>query len=196
MTPRADAIRTARDWWDRKPVFIDTETTGLKGAHEVCELAVIEHEGAVLTDSLIRPTIPITREAADVHGITNAMVNPAPSFKDIWPSLQAALAGRLVVIYNLDFDLPRLVQSARANGLDATWLTQAPQHGESPWRCAMKLYAQFHGEWNRYHGNYRWHRLGDAARHCGITLPPDLHRARADAELTRRIVSYMAQQAK
>jgi hypothetical protein len=59
----------------------------------------------------------------------------------------------------------------------------------------MELYSAFYGDWNDYHGNYRWQRLANAVRQCGITLPAGIHRAHADAEMTRQIVAYMAAQA-
>ena len=56
----------------------------------------------------------------------------------------------------------------------------------------MKLYARFFGQWSDYWRNYKWQKLGEAALHCGLELPKDLHRARADAELARQVVFYMA----
>ena len=191
MTARAEAIHAAHGWLSQKPLFLDTETTGLKDWDEVCEVAVVDHDGAALMNTLIRPTRPISRSAANVHGISDAMVSRSPSFKDIWPTLRELVTGRLVVIYNLDYDLPRLIQSARANRIDTQWLAQALTR-EPGWHCAMKLYAQFYGEWDRYRGQYRWQKLGDAAGQCRIQLPRDLHRAHADADLARRVVMHMA----
>jgi DNA polymerase III epsilon subunit-like protein len=62
---------------------------------------------------------------------------------------------------------------------------------ENRWYCAMELYAFYYGDWDNYHGKYRWQRLSKAAMQCGIELQ-DTHRALADAELTRRIVLHMA----
>ena len=49
-------------------------------------------------------------------------------------------------------------------------------------------------EWNDYHQSFRWQKLNFAARHFGIPIPPDLHRARADTELTRLVMLEMAKQ--
>jgi DNA polymerase III epsilon subunit-like protein len=56
----------------------------------------------------------------------------------------------------------------------------------------MKLYALFHGEWIEKYLSYKCYKLKRAALDCGIKIPPNLHRARVDAELTRQVVMYMA----
>jgi len=190
MSARTDAIRTAQNWLAHKPIFIDTETTGLNDQDEICDLAVIDYEGAVLLNSLVRPTIPISAAARAVHHINDAMVKTAPTLADLWGQVRELLLERLVVIYNLDYDWPRLIQSAQANKVETRWLRQAVNSAPG-WHCAMKLYAQFYGRRGSY-GGYRWQKLEQAARQCGLRLPASLHRACADAELTRQVVRHMA----
>ena len=57
----------------------------------------------------------------------------------------------------------------------------------------MKLYAQFYGQWNPRHGNYRWQSLDQAGEQCGIPLQ-NSHRAKDDTHLTRALLEYMAAQ--
>ncbi|MCX5250350.1 3'-5' exonuclease [Streptomyces sp. NBC_00201] len=52
---------------------------------------------------------PIPAEATAIHGITDAMVEGAPTFSEILPRLAEALAGRRIVIYNRDYDTGRLL---------------------------------------------------------------------------------------
>lgn len=181
MTP----AETAHEWLMARPLFLDTETTGLDFP-EACEIAVVDTDGAVLLNSLVRPKSTIERGAQMVHGITPAMVADAPTFDLLWPKLNVLLADRLVVIYNANFDLDVIANSQSARGVVAG---RACINGV----CAMKLYALFHGEWNDYRQSYRWQKLNRAIAQCGITLP-DLHRALADAEACRRLVHYMAAQ--
>lgn len=179
----AAAVRTARHWLAREPLFLDSETTDLYG--QVCELAILRVDGRALYSSLIKPTIPISREAWAVHHISQEMVEHAPGFGDVDGALRAVLHDKLVVIYNAEFDVSVLDNSARACGVPP--LVFAPV-------CAMQLYAQFFGERNHRHGGYKWQRLEAAAQQCRITVPAGLHRARADAELCRQIVLHMAAQ--
>ncbi|MFB6287159.1 MAG: 3'-5' exonuclease, partial [Candidatus Bipolaricaulia bacterium] len=51
--------QTARQWLDRAPLFLDTETTGIDERAEICEIAVVAADGTSLVDTLVRPTGPI-----------------------------------------------------------------------------------------------------------------------------------------
>jgi hypothetical protein len=62
-------------------------------------------------------------------------------------------------------------------------------HGQ---KCAQQLYARFYGQWRARHRSYRWQSRSDAARPCGLPVPPNLHRAVGEAELTRQGSRYIA----
>ena len=49
---RRGAIFGARRLLEADPLILDTETTGLDENAEICELAIITHEGKVVVDSL------------------------------------------------------------------------------------------------------------------------------------------------
>lgn len=178
------AIQAGRKILESRPVYLDTETTGLDWRAEVVEVCVLDHDGRVLVDSLVRPTTPIPPEATRVHGIVDAMVRPAPTWAELWPQVAGALEGRTVAIYNADFDLKMIAQSHRRHGL--AW-----QAGYLRAECLMKLYARFYGQVNPAYGTFRWQPLADAARQCGIALP-NAHRARDDALLARAVLEHMA----
>jgi len=178
------AIKTAQQWLSQEPLYLDTETTGLDDRAEICDIAVVDHTGNVLLDTLVRPKRPIPAAATTVHGISNSDVAAAPTFADILPKLHRLVDGRLVIIYNAQYDTRMLVQSAKSRDIKSI--------PASDWVCAMELYAKFYGDWSNYRQAYTWQKLGNAARQCGIQLPDNLHRATADAELTRLVVQYIA----
>lgn len=168
-----------------RPLFLDTETTGLGRDAEVCQIAIVDYDGDVLLDTLVHPTRPIPPDATAIHHITNAMVVAAPTFAEIMPTLYGLLDCRNVVIYNADYDVRVLHQSARAHGL--------PFEPRAKFHCAMIAYAEFHGEWDDYRGSYRWIKLGNALYSQGIDATGVvLHTAMADAEMTRRLVRKIA----
>ncbi len=115
MDPRERLQRIARAWLARRPLYLDTETTGLGRDDEIVEIAILEHDGTPLIDTRLRPRKPIPPEATRVHGIGPLDVQHAPA----WPAMQqavcAALHGRALVIYNANFDLRMLVQTARVS---------------------------------------------------------------------------------
>lgn len=179
------AIRDARAWLAQKPLYLDTETTGLSNFDEIIDLALIDSDGTELINTLIRPTVPIHAKATEVHHISNEDIVDAPGFNEIMINLVKLTEDRLVLIYNTDFDQRMLRQSAAAYKLKKPCVF-CKVH------CAMKLYAQFFGEWNNHHQNYKWQSQANAAEQLGLNVPADLHRAAADAQLCRQIVEAMA----
>ena len=184
---RLEAIQLAQKWITKNPVYIDTETTGMGQNDEIVEISVIDHDGSVLVDSLIKPVGKISPGANAIHGITDKMVKNAPRWEEIWRQVEKVIANRVVGIYNADFDLRMIRQSHERN-----WLRWSYPIG-SEFFCIMKLYAQFYGQWNPRYGNYRWQTLDRAGAQCGISLP-NSHRAKDDTLLSRAILKYIATQ--
>jgi DNA polymerase-3 subunit epsilon len=185
VTPslRQRSIDTARAILDRNPVYLDTETTGLGNEDEIVEVSVVDSDGSSLLTTLVKPTRPIPPDATAIHGITDADVQSARPWPIVWPELRGVLFGRLIVIYNQDFDL-RMIQQTHARY-------------RLPWRDRLltfdllKLYSEFRGEWDPRRRSYRYQSLDAAGKQCGIQLP-NAHRAEADTLLTRALLIYMA----
>ncbi len=181
---RNQAILQARRYWQQRPLFLDTETTGkYPNTAEIVEISIVDHEGAVLLDTLVKPRKRIPAEVIAIHGITDDMVRGAPSWPDIWPSVERLIAGRQVGIYNAAYDVPVMQGCHSRAGL--AWEPQC-----ATFFCVMKLYTQFRGEPGLY-GDYRWHRLEDAGRQCRVDLP-NCHRALPDSLLARAILAHVA----
>lgn len=186
-----DAVRRqARAWLEANALLLDTETTGLGDDAEVVELAVIDCAGAVLLDTLVRPSGPVPAEAAAIHGITDAMLADAPTWSEIHARFCDLVEGRQVVIYSREFDTRVITQTARRYGLPA------PQGFDlvlDPGRihCAMQAYAEFRGEWSAEKGRYRWQKLSAAAQQQGVTVT-NAHRALGDCLMTLGLVRAMA----
>lgn len=181
---RRQAIEKAKSILASRPVFLDTETTGFEYPAEIVEITLIDHDGTTLLDSLVRPVRPIPADVTRVHGITNEMVQDAPTWAELWPQVVTILKDRPVGIYNADFDVKLMGLSHRAHHM--LW-TGAPF---KPF-CIMKLYAQFYGQVG-YRGGFRWQRLEDAGRQCRIAAYQNSHRAKEDTLLAREVLLYMA----
>ena len=182
--------RQARAWLAANALILDTETTGLGDDAEVVELAVIDCAGAVLLDTLVRPSGPVPAEAAAIHGITDAMLAEAPTWSEIHARFCDLVEGRQVVIYSREFDVRVINQTARRYGL------QAPQGFDlvldpGSIHCAMQAYAEFRGEWSAEKGQYRWQKLSAAAAQQGVTVT-NAHRALGDCLMTLGVVRAMA----
>lgn len=166
--------------------ILDTETTGLNDG-EICSIAIINKAGETLLNTLVKTAQPIPPAAMRIHGITNEMVFEAPTFPLLAVEIERLLSGRDVVVYNATYDRKMLHKSAERWGMDKIdWKTL------SPWHCAMEAFARFYGEWNEYHGNYKWQRLSTAARYFGLSTD-GAHDALADCLMTLGVIRGMAE---
>jgi len=184
-TLRQRSIETAKSILQNKPVYLDTETTGLTQNDEIVEISIIDDDGTPLAETLVKPSQPIPAAATAIHGITNEEVKSARAWPIVWPMVRSALFGRTVVIYNAEYDL-RLMQ-------------QSHERYRLPWKERLNafdmlmLYSEFRGERDERRNSYRYHSLESAGKQCGIPLP-NAHRATADVLLTRALLHYLAEQ--
>ena len=182
---RRAAIAQAQIELNKKLIYLDTETTGLNDLDQIVEICLLDHDGSLAFQSLVKPTVQIPAEATRIHHLTDALVSTAPTWPEVWQQVEAILTTRRIAIYNAEYDLRLMRQSHRAYGL--AWSTPVNHF------CVMKLYAQFRGEWNSRTRNYRWHSLDDARWQCSLDLP-NAHRAHADTLLARAVLHYVAAQ--
>jgi DNA polymerase-3 subunit epsilon len=180
MNYDADRAAAARWAWERlqqpDTLILDTETTGLDSRAEVVQVAVINLWGDVLLNRLVRPVGPIPLEASRIHGITLKTLEDAPPFGHVGVELRELLRNKTVLIYNAAYDTRVLRQSAAAVRLKADEFLPP-----ATFMCAMEQYSAWVGDWNDYHGNYRWQKL-----------PGGDHSALGDCQATRRILFKMA----
>ena len=103
-----------------RPIFYDTETTGIKAqSDEIIEIAAYDLENDTSFEALINPNRPIPPDATAVHNITDEMVADKPTFKEIGAQFAAFCSGDVVLIaHNNDgFDQPFLQHSFTRHGL-------------------------------------------------------------------------------
>ncbi len=94
--------------WLPDLVFLDIETTGATPLYDrITEIALIKIENGqktVIWQSLLNPELPIPRNITGLTGITNDMVQNAPTFKEIAGDLFSHLQGMVLVAHNCRFD--------------------------------------------------------------------------------------------
>ena len=157
---RVNAVKWAREQLTKDDwVILDTETTGLYDA-QIVEIAVIDCTGQTLLDTLLEPTIPIPPETTAIHGITDAMVATAPTFPEVYLRIDAALRDHRVFIYNSAFDIKILNYCCQLHSLPSLMLTKRSD-------CLMEWVAQWAGNWNYYHKDYRYVPLNGNHRALG-----------------------------
>jgi DNA polymerase-3 subunit epsilon len=189
-TDKVLAAEWARELLAGDFVVLDTETTGLNQdrADEPIQIAVISKDGEVLFDSLMKATIPIASGAARAHGITIDALTDAPDFGEIRAQLVEALAGKNLVIWNASYDSAILDNADAANDASLPALTSLYKNAG----CAMRWYAQFHGDWSDWHGSYTFQSLTNASKKLGLPVS-NAHSALGDCLMTLAVIKKMAE---
>ncbi len=105
----------------RPLVFIDLETTGINVASdrivEISSLKINPNGNEQWMTTLVNPGIPIPPKVTAIHGISDADVAEAPTFKEIAKNLTSFLEGCDLAGFNaMKFDIPVLAEEfLRAN---------------------------------------------------------------------------------
>ncbi|MBS1809540.1 MAG: 3'-5' exonuclease [Acidobacteria bacterium] len=154
-----------------KFVAIDFETADY-GPDSACSVALVRVEGNEIvakTQTLIRP--PRSRfQFTYIHGIKWEHVKNAPTFGEIWPTMEEFLQGAdHFVAHNASFDRGVLQACCTASGLSMPAL---------PFRCTVKLARQ---TWQ-----LPSNKLNLVCEH--LQIPLKHHDALSDAEACARIV--------
>jgi DNA polymerase III subunit epsilon len=167
---------------------LDAETTGLATHDEVIELAIVSGaSGEVLFSSLIQTQDPHRKALTTyVHGISREMLAHAPTFPQVWPTIEGILSQHAhVLVYNVTYDKRLLKATAQRYGYDLP---------SGYWSCLMEQYAEYFGDWNDYRQSYTWQKLEAACSRLGVQVNGDYHRATADALCTLGVLRTLAAQ--
>jgi DNA polymerase-3 subunit epsilon len=156
-------------------LVLDTETNGLGGdACELTEVGTVLVGGGELHDrfsSVVRTSAPLRRGIQRFTGITQAMVDAAPSLEDVLPEVRARLEGKVMVAHNAPFDRRVLRQAFERIGLE--WPNPPVLCTAALARAMLPL--------------QRERRLGALADALGIDVA-QVHRALPDAETCARVL--------
>jgi DNA polymerase-3 subunit epsilon len=178
-----------------------TETTGLGSNDEIIEVCLIDLDGTILLNTLIKPAISISDAASRIHGIYDQDVENAPFWEDVYEDFINIIKDKKVNIYNSEFDIKMLNRTSypcgfkTINHIDNKLSTKHRDLNKFifiNYHCVMLEYADIWGDYHEYYNNNRWQSLSDAAEQQSIDIS-DLttHRAYADCEITRRLLLKM-----
>lgn len=160
-------------------VVIDFETTGLDPStgDRVTEVAAIKvHQDRVVDSyqSLIKTGAYISKDIENLTGITNQMVETAPTAVIVMARLAVFLESFPLVAHNVAFD---------AKFLDAEF-SKARINRVNNFACSMKLAR-------RVYPNAPNYKLVTLLDYADIPIPSRLHRAMADATATLSLWQQM-----
>lgn len=152
-------------------VVLDTETTGLEPAEcEIIEIAAMKVENGEIKNifnQLLKPKKTISNEITRITGITNEVVEGAPSLEDVTVKFLKFIEGSTLVIHNAEFDLGFINQHIFA---------KRKRELKNKAVCTLKV--------SRYLlPALASHKLSSLAQHFGIKAN-NSHRALGDVETT------------
>lgn len=112
----------------RRPIaFLDLETTGINvSTDRIVEISVLKISPGGKQEWMstrVNPEIPIPPKSTAIHGITDADVADAPTFREIAKKLIAFLEGTDLAGYNaIKFDIPVLAEEFLRINMDFNFL--------------------------------------------------------------------------
>jgi len=104
-------------------ISLDLETTGLDISKDrIVQIACVKFniDGIIEEkNTLVNPGIPIPKEATEIHGITNEIVEDKPTFKQLAKSILSFIQDRTILTYNGNsFDIPLLYTEFNRAGIE------------------------------------------------------------------------------
>ena len=159
--------------------IVDIETTGgHASANGITEIAICIHNGNKVIErftTLINPKREIPVYITALTGITDEMVQAAPSFEEVAPDIYHLLNGKIFVAHNVNFDYSFVRHHLAAAGYDL----------QCNKLCTVRLGRKIIPGLPSYG-------LGKLCHHLGIENE-DRHRAMGDAEATAKLFSLLLQ---
>ncbi len=190
MNDRDRAIIWARETMEKDFVVLDFETTGLQvegpNPDEAVSLGLVSKSRKTLMDTLLCHSKRSSPDALRVHGHTWEETRKAPRLPAVWDEFKSHIDGKQILCYCVNnFDSKILVNICFAHGVPTLDLSRRTIQALGP-------FAMFYGDYDEYHGNYRWKRLTFAANFFGIPTE-GAHGSAADCLMTLRVVEAMAE---
>jgi len=107
----------------RPLAFFDLETTGLNIATDrIVEISIVKilpNGKKEVKTELVNPTIPISKESAEIHGITAEKIKDKPTFKELANNLESFIKDCDLAGFNSNrFDVPLLAEEFLRAGVD------------------------------------------------------------------------------
>ena len=163
-------------------ISFDLETTGLNpDKDKITEIAACRFINGEFTEeftTLINPGIPIPKNITALTGITNKMVEAAPSINDALPDFMKFIGSTPLVAQNINFDYNFINKNLQGSN---------SPFSEIPLYDTLSLARGFIYFYNSFS-------LGSLCDYYGIKIE-NAHRASADALCTGKLFVYLLQEA-
>src|SRR5437588_5985404 len=156
--------------------FLEIDTTGLQKDDEIFRILLVNRHGESLFDTFLCSDVVLSSKVSRINGITNEELAFAPTITEAWNEIAAALKGKYLLSFNLEFDQRMLAAAANRYQLEMLSID-----GD----CLM-LRAMM------YSGSFSYSKLSTLCAYIDYPLPNyphqiALHRARGQIALLEAI---------
>ncbi|MBQ5938493.1 PolC-type DNA polymerase III [Massilia sp. AB1] len=167
--------------YERPIVMLDFETTGLSPemGDRITEVAALRIVGGEITEryvSLVNCGVRIPSFITALTGITQEMVDSAPSARQVVPELLDFIGGDVLSAHNASFDEKFLKAEGARLGRSCSHAALV---------CSLKLSRRLYPGMASY-------KLGQLSSQLGIVFRGTAHRAEADAEVAAEVLLHAA----
>lgn len=160
-------------------IILDTETTGLDYDDVILEIGICDMNSNILMDQRIKPKSKKSWAGAErIHGISYSDVQNCPKFPDIVERLKSILINNRVIIFNAEYDIRLLIQTAESYNLPTDWIDNLDVV------CCMRASGR---KWPNYANYYGGMKLITASELTGCGFLGKPHSAIGDALTTAEV---------
>lgn len=156
---------------------VDIETTGgTARSHKIIEVAIVTFDGKQIVDTfatLINPKKYVPPFITSLTGISNEMIEDAPTFEEVAGVILEKTKDKIFVAHNVNFDYSFLKQEFGILGINF----------DRKKLCTVRLAKKIMP-------GFRSYSLGTLTSQLGITIH-DRHRALGDAEATAEVLKLL-----
>lgn len=111
-SPRAIAVREAKELIESDTVIIHVESTGLGSSKQIVFITLIESKtGNKLFSSYVKPGTKIEAEAHQIHGIIDEDLTGAPEPQAVWDQVKEIIGERKITGFNREFITDSILES-------------------------------------------------------------------------------------
>jgi len=171
-----DAYRASVTGIDRgKAIFFDLELTGVYPYDEIISVSITDGYGNEIMDTLVRPEKRKQwNTTVKIHGITPAMVQPAPYLRELVPKIKAILLNaEIIVAYGISTDYAHIKK---------IFTEKEQKILEKKLRCCAKEYVRYISE---YEPDINKSALISAMEYFKIEWTGSAHTSMADTHACR-----------
>jgi len=157
--------------------------TGEGKLDEIIEVCLVDLDGNILMEQLIRPTVTVSEQAHKINGISFNDLVDEPSYLSIYTELLELVEGKMVCIYNADLGARIVRQTSQKYNLES------PLNYTKDIFCIMENYSEIKDEYDKDWNRKKYKSILEAAREESIEYDSERGtRARVEALIAYQLI--------